>query len=79
MSMTREEELKYLADYEYNQRALKELEQYRAIGTVEELKQTKGKMTAKSRIIKEGKYYCCTCERFAQTSGHCIHCGQLLY
>lgn len=55
------------------------LKVYENLGTVEELEKAKEKMTAKSRIIKEGKYYCCTCERFAQTSGHCIHCGQLLY
>lgn len=37
--MTREEELKYLADYEYNQQALKELEQYRALGTLEQVRE----------------------------------------
>lgn len=37
------------------------------------------KMETKSRVIKEGKYYCCTCGRYAEKSGYCNFCGQSLY
>ena len=52
---------------------------YQTIGTIEEFKDLKEKSVAKSRIIKDGKYYCCSCDRFAKTSGNCSYCGQMLY
>ena len=55
------------------------LKDYQTIGTVEEFKALKDKSEPKSRIIKNGKYYCCSCGRFVKTSGHCSHCGQMLY
>lgn len=65
--------------YEQMGNWLEELKQYRSIGTVEEFKALKEKATKKSRILREGKYYCCSCSRIAKTSGHCSYCGQLLY
>ena len=39
--------------------ALEELEQYRALGTVEELKEAREKQVAKKPIEYEDKYYAC--------------------
>lgn len=86
--MTRQEELKYLADYEYNQRALKELEQYRAIGTIEEFKALKEKSVAK-KPIRNDLCTCPSCGTFNEVIGkrrntvafdtvYCWHCGQAI-
>lgn len=53
--MTREEELKYLADYEYNQQALKELEQYRALGTLEQVREALDEKK-KSEVTRGGLF-----------------------
>lgn len=59
-------------------KSLEDLQQYRAIGTVEEFKVLKEKSTAKSRILRVGKYYCPACGRKADM-GYCKTCGQNLY
>lgn len=58
---------------------LEELKEYHKIGTLEECRAAVELIKPKSRIIREGKYYCCNCGRFAKTSGHCSYCGQNLY
>ena len=67
---------------------LRELEQYRAIGTVEEFKDLKEKSTPKKPIlsksmITEKEYQICPiCERLALYDGikfdYCQYCGQKL-
>ncbi len=59
--------------------ALSEIQQYRAIGTVEECKMAMGKVFVKKRTILHGNYYCCECGTLAEKSGHCRFCGQSLY
>lgn len=58
--------------------ALEEIQQYRAIGTVEELQALKEKSVAKSRNLIEGRYYCSRCGIRAE-KGYCNECGQLNY
>lgn len=75
-------------------KALEELEQYRAIGTVEECRETREKQRSKKPIIKpfyedmEEEYLCCpTCgdiltDRIPVDNKdfyfHCLNCGQKL-
>lgn len=56
---------------------VKELEQYRAIGTVDELKALKEKSVAK----KMDRYYCPICRHYfedGELHNYCPECGQLL-
>lgn len=72
----------------YINNALEEIQQYRAIGTVEEFKDLKEKNVAKkpTEIIKNeiGFYHCPHCKNTIGTSimtyqsKHCSYCGQLL-
>ncbi len=64
-----------------------ELEQYRAIGTVEELRELKEKATAKKpmfeKIIKDTVYHCRCCKEFigfydVYKYKYCPDCGQKL-
>lgn len=56
----------------------KEIQQYRELGTVEELKVAREKQIAKSRIIKDGMYFCPSCGEISD-NGHCKNCGQKVY
>ena len=62
---------------------LKELEQYRALGTVEELKEAREKQVAKKPIYNDG-YYCPICNERVDDDGrgyeqpYCMECGQAL-
>lgn len=58
--------------------ALEEVQQYRAIGTVEECREAVEKQTAISREIIEGKYFCPKCHNLMPYPGYC-RCGQKLY
>ncbi len=59
-------------------KALEELKQYRAVGTVEECRAAMEKQTAISREIIEGKYFCPKCHNLAPYPMYC-GCGQKLY
>ena len=59
-------------------KALKEVQQYRIIGTVEECREAVEKQTAISREIIEGKYFCPKCHNLMPYPGYC-GCGQKLY
>ena len=56
-------------------KALKELRQYRAIGTVSEFAELKEKATAKSPAYQGEHEKCPTCESFC-IGEYCIKCGQ---
>ncbi|RHF89922.1 hypothetical protein DW650_18745 [Roseburia sp. AM23-20] len=58
--------------------ALEEIQQYRAIGMVEECREAVEKQTAISREIIEGKYFCPKCHNPMPYPGYC-GCGQKLY
>lgn len=58
--------------------ALKEVQQYRQIGMVEECRESVEKHTAISREIIEGKYFCPKCHNLMPYPGYC-GCGQKLY
>lgn len=70
---------------EESNKALSEIQQYRAIGTVEECREAREKQRAKKPIldtIYHQQYYCPNCEDFlARKNGnkphHCI-CGQAI-
>ena len=55
-----------------------ELEQYRQIGTLEEVLDAVEKQKAISREIIEGKYFCPKCHNLMPFPGYC-GCGQRLY
>lgn len=59
-------------------KALKEVQQYRQIGTVEECREAVEKQTAISREIIEGKYFCPKCHNLMPYPGYC-GCGQKVY
>lgn len=59
-------------------KALKEVQQYRAIGTVEQCREAVEKQTAISREIIEGKYFCPKCHNLMPYPGYC-GCGQKVY
>ena len=58
--------------------ALEEIQQYRAIGMVEECREAVEKQTAISREIIEGKYFCPKCHNLMPYPGYCW-CGQKVY
>lgn len=58
--------------------AMEELEQYKQLGTLEEVRAAVEKQTAVSRVIIGGKYYCPKCSRNVMEKGYC-KCGQKLY
>ena len=67
--------------YEVAITALKEIQQYREIGTVEECREAVEKQNAKNIIRIAGRYpyKCPTCNRKLEIGyRHCIVCGQLL-
>lgn len=64
--------------YETAIKALEEIQQYRAIGTVEQCREAVEKQTAISREIIEGKYFCPKCHNLMPYPGYC-GCGQKLY
>lgn len=59
-------------------KALEEVQQYRAIGTLEECRTAMEKQTAIPREIIEGKYFCPKCHNLAPYPMYC-GCGQKLY
>lgn len=63
--------------------SMREAEQYRALGTVEELKEAMEKQVAKKVISWQGKKYLCPfCHRAIKRTEaldvHCKYCGQAL-
>lgn len=58
--------------------ALEEVQQYRELGTLEELREAREKQVKISRKIIEDRYYCPICGKLAE-AGHCKYCGQRLY
>lgn len=59
-------------------KALEEVQQYRAIGTLEECRAAAEKQTAIPREIIEGKYFCQKCHNIMPYPGYC-RCGQKVY
>jgi hypothetical protein len=59
-------------------KALKEVQQYRAIGTVEKCRAAVEMQTAISRELIEGKYFCPKCHNLMPYPGYC-GCGQKVY
>lgn len=59
-------------------KALKEVQQYRAIGTPEECRAAVEKQTAIPRELIEGKYFCQKCHNLMPYPGYC-GCGQKVY
>ena len=57
---------------------MEELEHYKQLGTLEEVRAAVEKQTAVSRVIIGGKYYCPKCSRNVMEKGYC-KCGQKLY
>lgn len=55
-----------------------ELDAYKQIGTLEEVREAMEKQTAISREIIEGKYFCPKCHNLMPYPGYC-GCGQKLY
>ena len=68
--------LRHLSDFA--EAFLEELQQYRAIGTVEECRAAVEKQTAIPREIIEGKYFCQKCHNLMPYPGYC-RCGQKVY
>ena len=64
--------------YEMATEALREIQQYRAIGTLEECRAAVEKQTAIPREIIEGKYFCQKCHNLMPYPGYC-RCGQKVY
>lgn len=58
--------------------AIKELQKYKEIGTLEEVREAVEKQRAISREIIEGKYFCPKCHNLMPYPGYC-GCGQNLY
>lgn len=67
-----------MEDLEMAIKALKEVQQYRAIGTPEQCREAVEKQTAISREIIEGKYFCPKCHNLMPYPGYC-GCGQKVY
>lgn len=59
-------------------KALEEVQQYRAIGTLEECRAAMEKQAAIPRELIEGKYFCPKCHNLMPYPGYC-GCGQRLY
>lgn len=58
--------------------AMKELREYKQLGTLEEVREAVEKQRAISREIIEGKYFCPKCHNLMPYPGYC-GCGQKLY
>ena len=60
--------------------ALEEVQQYRAIGTVEELREAKEKQNRRKRIIGIQNFYkCSVCDTvLRRTDKYCHECGQAI-
>lgn len=67
-----------IKDIESALSAMEELEHYKQLGTLEEVRAAVVKQTAVSRVIIGGKYYCPKCSRNVMEKGYC-KCGQKLY
>lgn len=63
---------------EYIEELEAEVEEYRAIGTVEECRTAAEKQTAIPRELIEGKYFCQKCHNLMPYPGYC-GCGQKVY
>ena len=55
-----------------------ELDEYKQLGTLEEVREAAEKQKAISREIIEGKYFCPKCHNLMPYPGYC-GCGQKLY
>ena len=58
--------------------AMQELQEYKKLGTLEEVREAVEKQKAISREIIEGKYFCHKCHNLMPYPGYC-GCGQKLY
>ena len=58
--------------------AMQELQEYKKLGTLEEVREAVEKQKAISREIIEGKYFCHNCHNLMPYPGYC-GCGQKLY
>ena len=58
--------------------AMQELQEYKQLGTLEEVREAVEKQRAISREIIEGKYFCPKCHNLMPYPGYC-GCGQKLY
>ncbi len=59
--------------------ALEEIQQYRALGTVEELRETMEKQRAKKPVVNKYYYFCSNCgarRSIRQKHKFCHNCGQ---
>lgn len=63
---------------EYIEELEAEVEEYNAIGTLEECRAAVEKQTAISRELIEGKYFCPKCHNLMPYLGYC-RCGQKMY
>lgn len=59
--------------------ALEEIQQYRKLGTVEELKEAREKQTSIDRELINGEYFCPRCKYIMRRPGYCRNCGQHTY
>lgn len=86
-------DVKFCEDLEIAVRVLKEIREYRAIGTAEELKALKEKNTPYKPQEYEDRYYACKCDNIllpkwrkyptdlmpkSEGLPHCMACGQKL-
>lgn len=78
MCIQNNERKREIQGYEMAIKALKEVQKYRAIGTVEECRAAVEKQTAISRELIEGKYFCPKCHNLMPYPGYC-GCGQKVY
>lgn len=65
-------------DFDRAIQALKENQEYKLLGTLEEVREAVEKQRAISREIIEGKYFCPKCHNLMPYPGYC-GCGQKLY
>lgn len=65
-------------DFDRAINALKENQEYKKLGTLEEVREAVEKQRAISREIIEGKYFCPKCHNLMPYPGYC-GCGQKLY
>lgn len=77
LQMYKENQLCLIPESVYK-RQCEELDEYKKLGTLEEVRYAVEKQTAISREIIEGKYFCPKCHNLMPYPGYC-GCGQKLY
>ena len=69
----------YLEAIEMGRKALEEIQEYRAIGTIEEFKALKERSESKAVVKYENGYKCPVCNHWVgYRYGYCDGCGQKL-